>query len=259
MSKYSVAKDAVPNIKDEAMNIMELCNPNNGWTFFKDKGGVKCYYQKNDKSPFYMFLGEGIVDAGVDTLLSFFDKYENTKIVDSMFIEGEDIAVMDKENKICWMKYALPTPLITNRDFLFHQYSTVITDGPKIGLLIGISVTHDKCPSHKCYVRGEILLSGYLFKEVDGNPSQCHASYLVQADPKGWSPTWVVNMVSADQGLNILRLKEHFATSKDGEEKTEEKEDVRENKEEGDKADEEDKAEEEGEEDKAEEEEDDKK
>merc|ERR1719271_2123448 len=37
----------------------------------------------------------------------------------------------------------------------------------------------------------------------------CEVNYIVQVDPKGWIPTWVVNMVAADQADNVTRVREH--------------------------------------------------
>jgi len=157
-----------------------------------------------------MFMGEGIVEASVDQLMELFRELQSTKIVDPIFIEAEDIEEFDQFNRILRFKYQMPA-MVKNRDFLFHNHEAILTDRKvKTGIVVGISVEHDKCPADPKFIRGIIMASGWVFEELEDNPKHTRAYYIVQSDPKGWLPVLAVNVISADQCLNVYRLKEHF-------------------------------------------------
>mmetsp|Transcript_16648 Transcript_16648/g.42575 ORF Transcript_16648/g.42575 Transcript_16648/m.42575 type:complete len:324 (-) Transcript_16648:44-1015(-) len=72
-------------------------------------------------------------------------------------------------------------------------------------------------PKWKGAVRGDLQTSGYFGKEVWVTPSgsskkQRHARvwYVVQADPKGIIPKWLVNLVSKKQAQNVVRLADMY-------------------------------------------------
>jgi len=73
-------------------------------------------------------------------------------------------------------------------------------------VVAGSSVLLDKHPQVKGCVRGEVQSSGYICIPNADNKT-CKLTYLVQVDPKGWLPVWLVNLVAADQAMNVLRLK----------------------------------------------------
>mmetsp|Transcript_17022 Transcript_17022/g.42769 ORF Transcript_17022/g.42769 Transcript_17022/m.42769 type:complete len:99 (+) Transcript_17022:27-323(+) len=58
-------------------------------------------------------------------------------------------------------------------------------------------------------VRGEILTSGYYGRAIPSEP-RCRVWYIVQADPKGILPKWLVNLAATKQAANVTRLAEMF-------------------------------------------------
>ena len=64
-------------------------------------------------------------------------------------------------------------------------------------------------PPLEGHVRGKILVSGYY---AAPNPATGGSTlyYVVQADPKGQLPMWVVNLVAPDQAQNVARLRNYL-------------------------------------------------
>ena len=55
-------------------------------------------------------------------------------------------------------------------------------------------------------VRGDTL-SGYVLEQDGDRTKVC---YIVQLDPKGWIPTWVVNFVGNEQPLYVDHIEKYM-------------------------------------------------
>jgi hypothetical protein len=119
-----------------------------------------------------------------------------------------------------WATYALPFPLWW-RDFVFCELTTWAPGGVGVSLAMSMPRITEKVPSLEGshhLVRGELLMSGYVWKNVEGsNPQQpegpghmqSEITYLLQVEPKGDLPAWAVNLTGAVQGMNCLRVVEY--------------------------------------------------
>jgi len=207
--EFVLHRRQVPNIQDEATKIVELADVGRGWTFLSSTGNVNCYFQKNDRSPFHLVLGEGIVHTTTDNLSQFLHGANNATEFDPTLIEREEIVKVTDTSRVMRLRYQYPA-LMSNREFVIHAYDAIISENPKIAISAGISVEHEMCKEDPEFVRGIILVSGYVCKEITLNPPRTHVSFVVQLDPKGWLPPMVGNMIAAEQALNVVRLKQYF-------------------------------------------------
>lgn len=64
-------------------------------------------------------------------------------------------------------------------------------DSPRIAVSAVKSIIHPGAPEEPGFIRGDLLMSGYVIKEVEGT-SHCMVSYLVQADVKVLYCVWGV-------------------------------------------------------------------
>lgn len=109
----------------------------------------------------------------------------------------------------------------------------------------GVSVTDDRFPPDPNCVRGEITASGYIIRDVGdfrlvsfvssalstiatssctiiptadillthhspNSENLCEVTYIVTADPKGYVPSWIINLVASDQAMNVARIRRYF-------------------------------------------------
>jgi len=70
-------------------------------------------------------------------------------------------------------------------------------------------VVNAVAPPTEGHVRGSILVSGY-YAAPNAQTGGSTLYYVVQADPKGQLPMWVVNLVAPDQAQNVARLRDHL-------------------------------------------------
>jgi len=142
------------------------------WKSIGEKNGIQMDYAWVQGSNNYFFKGFGRIPASLKV------------------VEG---AMRDISN----MK--MP-PLIWWRDFCWYAVDQTLPDGTFV--TTGKSIITDLCPDKSGMVRGEIRASGYILQPVADKPNECDVTYIVQTDPKGWIPTWVVNIVAKSQAFN---------------------------------------------------------
>ena len=69
----------------------------------------------------------------------------------------------------------------------------------------------EEVPVAKGHVRGAVLTSGYyIAPETESEGGGSKIAFVVQADPKGSLPAWVVNLVAPKQAHNVTRLRKYL-------------------------------------------------
>ena len=71
----------------------------------------------------------------------------------------------------------------------------------------GTSIEDPRIPPEKGYVRGGLVIGGYLIKSCPDNPDICEVMYAAQVDLKGNIPSFVVNKISDSQPMCVHRLR----------------------------------------------------
>jgi len=92
--------------------------------------------------------------------------------------------------------------LLANREFIFLENRTYSEqDGYVVAC---ITVPYDY-PVVIGFVRGEMLPSGWVVKEIE--PNVCEVTYIAQVDPKGWIPPFIVNWVATDALAALTKIR----------------------------------------------------
>ncbi|XP_068729696.1 steroidogenic acute regulatory protein, mitochondrial-like [Montipora capricornis] len=67
----------------------------------------------------------------------------------------------------------------------------------------------ESCPEQKGLVRAELVIGGFVVKEISSDPPKCLVTYIARVDLKGSLPTRLVNRVTSTQpqGVAIIRDK----------------------------------------------------
>ncbi|KAK3755762.1 hypothetical protein QZH41_019993, partial [Actinostola sp. cb2023] len=112
---------------------------------------------------------------------------------------------------IKWAVVGVRSSPLWLRDVCWLEYGDILTDknGEEFGFGVASSIERPECPKMEHYglVRAELLCSGYIFRKMPNEPDYMEVTYVVQADPKGWLPTWAVNMFAWQQALNVARIR----------------------------------------------------
>lgn len=108
--------------------------------------------------------------------------------------------MLNKHTEVGYYSAKMPAT-VSNRDFCNLRTWRMDT-ARKEYIIFNFSVVHPDCPEKKGFVRARSLKSGYYVTE---DPSGgCTFTYYSQSDPKGWIPTWVINMLMTKLPPKIL-------------------------------------------------------
>lgn len=136
--------------------------------------------------------------------------------VDSMFVEAavlERFAVAAPAKvQLEWAAFKVPP--LRNRDFVWLEHATKTTtaDGRPVFISVCSSVDSAKYPAVEGFVRGWLVSTGYVFVgPAAGAPADekdvWTLNYVVQVDPRGYVPPFIVNLVCMDQAAVASAMK----------------------------------------------------
>jgi START domain len=110
------------------------------------------------------------------------------------------IIVNSATRRLEYSLFAAPWPA-SNRDFV---YSLQLVKESSDQLVYKIhSVITNAMPEKDKLIRGEIFESIYTLTKINENLTRVELSY--HADPKGWLPSWIVNIIQRVLPYKILR------------------------------------------------------
>jgi len=178
------------------------------WLSLGEKNGCKMWYAYTEGSANYFFKGTAEVEVPLKTLEAAIRIPENMKLMDPMCKGTKTVKTWDDEHHIYYASFKMP-PMVWDRDFVWYCVDTNLRDGTYVST--GKSIVTDLCPVDAAmHVRGEIRASGYIIQPIKDKPNSCLCTYIVQTDPAGWLPTWVVNWVAQSQAYNpgVIRGKQ---------------------------------------------------
>ncbi|EFC35737.1 predicted protein [Naegleria gruberi] len=98
---------------------------------------------------------------------------------------------------------------VSKRDYLICRRLKKREDG-SIVLCQKSVVDNALYPEQSGYVRGDLLVSGYVIKPVkkpnETTATSCHVTYVIQTDVKGWIPDFVKKMANSQLCSQLLDL-----------------------------------------------------
>jgi len=183
------------------------------WSYTGSKGGTKKYYAQKEGSAFHLVRGVAILkDVDMAQLVAAFadpTKFDQLmKMADTMYKAGRVVEVKDEAHTVCHASFTMPA-LLPSRDFVWNNLLARFP-GDKEVVAMAVSVERDDIPPSEDtwgMVRGTLIESGYHI--VDQGDGTIKLTYVVQADPGGWLPVFVVNLAAADQADNCTRIRKH--------------------------------------------------
>jgi len=184
----------------------------NGWDSIKEVDGVTV--SKKIEGEIHTIRGQTLIAASVDNILTVCKGLDYWPELDPLFKEGHVVQKLDERHDIICTVYSTNVPLVYDREFLFiecrpsrdkdgTQYLiTFSIDANKLGLAVPE-------PLYPGVVRGWVTRGGMKIEPLPGEQQPlCKVTWIIATDPRGWIPQWVINLVSGDEPLVLLGVKQ---------------------------------------------------
>lgn len=115
---------------------------------------------------------------------------------------------IDTNLEVMVQTFWAPFPL-QNREFLVIRYfSTTPSEDGEIINVVGCSINWKSFPLSDSMVRAILPVGGWQITPIRGNENQCLVSRVLQVNPKGLIPAFIVNMFKHKAALAMASLKE---------------------------------------------------
>eukprot|EP00051_Salpingoeca_urceolata_P017972 m.249720 g.249720 ORF g.249720 m.249720 type:complete len:430 (+) comp19089_c0_seq12:1290-2579(+) len=210
-------------VKEWVPRLLALADDEESFRFLADKNGITMGVGSEEgvdtsllllraRTTFHVphdLMQPALVMADSDRFTKVFD------IIDPMFHKGKVLWMQDDYVfpevpflSLKWAKYTLPAlGILQDREFVFLEHDDEFEiDGQRYGIGVAQSVELPQLPECKMFVRGDLMISGYVFKEV--SEGVIESTYVLQANPKGIIPAWAVNLGLKEQGMNLGRMRD---------------------------------------------------
>eukprot|EP00301_Raphidiophrys_heterophryoidea_P021611 c5988_g1_i2.p1 GENE.c5988_g1_i2~~c5988_g1_i2.p1 ORF type:complete len:232 (+),score=72.18 c5988_g1_i2:32-697(+) len=184
--------------------------------------GTRVAWTKDDNSPVVIVRGVTTVKADardVKQKLIPVDEpawQKMMKIQDSHFEEGNIIDDTNAQGELIRRsvaKFNSGFPGIAPRQFYWSEEFLDLEDGTFIDLCLHLQPTEMAShPPNPACVLAHMLVSGFIVRPIRTQTtpgvSECELTYIIQADPCGWLPTAVTNLIACDQALVAARVRD---------------------------------------------------
>ncbi|CAD6187634.1 unnamed protein product [Caenorhabditis auriculariae] len=179
--------------------VRKFCNSDEGWVQVYKKKSIEVYTQIVANSSFQMIKAcAHFPDVPSSIAYDVLHDCSYRAKWDKHMGSQNTIGLLNPNNDIGY--YALNgLATIRGRDFVM-QRSWLDTGEEK--LICSHSVCHEDYPPQKGYVRGTVILSGYLIRNVGEG---CEIIYVSHTDPKGKLPTWLANRVTKTIAPKVIK------------------------------------------------------
>lgn len=164
-----------------------------GWESVDQKEGIQVYRKSFADSDVKGVGGSVLLDVPVGKIIWVLMDHKHKDEWIDKFHSAHTIETLSSLESVQYAAFSMPLP-ISDRDFVYSYKFFYDADKNMVEVDTS-SVKHAKAPSSDSVgVRGEILFGKYrLYPREGGQKTYVEVEYL--ADPKGYLPSWVVNIV----------------------------------------------------------------
>ena len=100
--------------------------------------------------------------------------------------------------QIFYRAYHAPFP-VSPREFVALNGLSEEADGTLISY--GSSINYPDAPHNPKYVRGNVMVTGFIVRPVASRGPECEVTRITQIDPKGQIPPFVSNLAQKRSGV----------------------------------------------------------
>jgi hypothetical protein len=197
--------------------LVELLNNNEGWTEtaygVEGHNDIKIVSKQLEGDSVNVVKTSAVINTSAEKIFNLFsvtDVKERQKLEHDL-LDAKVLKEIDANTSLYYSAYKSPAFPVSDREFTNVRHVVNNFDG-KGGILVCLySVNYKEQPVVDKRVRAVVVVSGLVIQPVDGATDKCHFTRIVQLDPKGNIPTFVVNMFVKKSGDVLVGIRKSVA------------------------------------------------
>lgn len=162
---------------------------------------VKVYEGKVAGEDLVAFKGSDIFNYSMTDVISVLADIEHSDQWISSMKKAQTIENISATERIDYNHQALPWPF-KDRDFVFRITTSVSAEGKQVLFQLK-SEEHPNMPVQEKIIRGWLMQS-YLQLNALENGDKTRLEIMMLADPKGFIPKWLVNLINRYWAVNTI-------------------------------------------------------
>ncbi|XP_078351038.1 uncharacterized protein LOC144635803 isoform X1 [Oculina patagonica] len=197
----------VENLIQKLNEVYEATEGTDNWITVGNIKGVDILKRpaRAGERPWDCLKGTSVVCVPVHYVLAYIYSLDYRGEWDDLFLKGEVVEQYDPISKVSRMEYKPVWPA-SGRDFCNLVLLREFAEG--VFGVVTEAVEHENCPEQRGLVRGEIIIGGFVVKELSSDPPSCLVTYITRVDLKGNLPARLVNRVTASQPQAVAVLRD---------------------------------------------------
>lgn len=163
------------------------------WQEIRNENGIQVYSLAVQNTAIVKARALAIINAPLENIQQLVDKLPQRSQWVPYLSYSKIIEKISATEQIEYSLFSAPWPA-SNRDFVYRlqQSQQLIDDRLQLSYRMQ-SVNHAAMPSQPGLIRGEIFYSVYRLTAINAEQTQLELIY--HADPRGWLPNWIVNII----------------------------------------------------------------
>ncbi len=169
------------------------------WQQVRDENEIQVYTLDMQASEIIKAKAIAIIDAPLNEIQQLLEDFAQRHEWVPYLKQSQLVEAIDENQRIEYSHFRAPWPA-SDRDFVYrvkllHRSETMIHYQMT-------SVRSAKVPEQEGMIRAELIESAYRLSAIDERTTRVELIY--HADPKGWLPNWLVNMIQVALPYRVL-------------------------------------------------------
>ncbi len=170
------------------------------WELIKDENNIQVYVFETDYSDIVKAKTRTIIKAPINQVKKTLDDIGRRHEWIPFLKISKALSEYKNNRRIEFSHFSAPWPA-SDRDFVYQI--ELITESDKQLVYKMKSVDSELMPENRERIRADLYESIYTLTAVDKNTTE--VELVFHADPKGWLPNWIINIIQRVLPYKILR------------------------------------------------------
>lgn len=177
------------------------------WQLVRDDNGIKVYTYDSEHSDILKAKASAVINAPLEIIKSILDDIDNRHRWVPYLQKSVLLQTLEDKSRIEYSVFYAPWPAF-DRDFVYRL--NIVDESENYIYYEMSSVISPLMEEQPWLVRAELFESAYTLSRLSEGRTRLEVVY--HADPKGWLPSWIVNIIQKRLPYKIVvNLREEVA------------------------------------------------